>query len=60
MALTESTGLADETETGRKAQPVTSLQDLTIINAWDSETNTAKYMTFCLVTHDEEVYFGQS
>lgn len=40
--------------------PVTSLQDLTIIEAWDPEAKQPKYVTFYLVTPDEEVYFGQS
>ncbi|POR37654.1 Uncharacterized protein TPAR_02142 [Tolypocladium paradoxum] len=44
----------------RKAPAVTSLQDLTIIEAWDPGANKAKYVTFYLVTPDEEVYFGQS
>ncbi|KAH7208386.1 kinase-like domain-containing protein [Fusarium oxysporum] len=39
---------------------VTSLQDLTIIEAWDTEANKPKYVTFYLVTLDEEVFFGQS
>ncbi|KAF8858152.1 hypothetical protein BDZ45DRAFT_674123 [Acephala macrosclerotiorum] len=60
MAITESTRLADETESDRKPPPVASLRDLTIIEAWDSETNTPKYVTFYLITHDEEVFFGQS
>jgi hypothetical protein len=60
MALTESSSLAAEIESGRKPPLVSSLQDLTIIEAWDSETNMPKYITFYLVTPDEEVYFGQS
>jgi len=60
MAITEPTRLADKTESYRKPPPVTSLRDLTIIEAWDSETNTPNYVTFYLVTDDEEVYFGQS
>ncbi|KAF5027090.1 hypothetical protein F66182_802 [Fusarium sp. NRRL 66182] len=39
---------------------VTSLQDLTIIEAWDTEANKPRYVTFYLVTPDEEVFFGQS
>ncbi|KAF4454630.1 Protein kinase-like (PK-like) [Fusarium austroafricanum] len=39
---------------------VTSLQDLAIIEAWDTEANKPKYVTFYLVTPDEEVFFGQS
>ncbi|KAJ4317285.1 hypothetical protein N0V84_007421 [Fusarium piperis] len=40
--------------------PVLTLQDLTIIEAWDPEANRPKYVTFYLVTAGEEVYFGQS
>ncbi|KAJ4248759.1 hypothetical protein NW762_012597 [Fusarium torreyae] len=40
--------------------PVTSLQDLTIIEAWDTKANKPKYVTFYLVTPDEEVFFGHS
>lgn len=43
-----------------KAPKLTSLQDLTIIEAWDGERNAPKYVTFYLVTADEEVWFGQS
>jgi hypothetical protein len=39
---------------------VTSLRDLTIIETWDSETNTPKYVTFYYITRCEHVYFGQS
>jgi hypothetical protein len=39
---------------------VTSLRDLTIIEAWDTATNSSKYITFYLVTPDEVVYFGES
>lgn len=60
MTLTESTSLAEGTESSGKLSLVTSLQDLTIIEAWDSETNTSKYITFYIVNADEEVYFGQS
>lgn len=42
-----------------KPRPVTSLRDLTIIEALDSETDEPKYVTFYLVTADEEVWFGQ-
>jgi serine/threonine protein kinase len=43
----------------RKPPPVTSLRDLTIIEAWDSETDKPKYVTFYLVTSNDELYFGQ-
>jgi len=39
---------------------ITSLRDLTIIEAWDLETNTPKYVTFYYITQDEHVYFGKS
>ena len=39
---------------------MTALQDLTILEALDPETDEPKYVTFYLVTSDEEVYFGQS
>ncbi|POR36134.1 Uncharacterized protein TPAR_03658 [Tolypocladium paradoxum] len=44
----------------RKAPTVTSLQDLAIMEAWDTETNKPKYVTFYLVTSDDELYFGHS
>lgn len=47
-------------ESEKKPPAVESLQDLEIIEAWDSETDTPKYVTFYYVTQDEEVYFGQS
>ncbi|KAM0420946.1 hypothetical protein ACHAPT_011336 [Fusarium lateritium] len=40
--------------------PISSPRDLTMIEAWDPEANEPKYVTFYLVTPDEEVYFGQS
>lgn len=43
-----------------KAPKLSSLQDLTIIEAWDGDSNAPKYVTFYLVTADEEVWFGQS
>jgi hypothetical protein len=33
---------------------------LTIVEAWDPDTNSAKYITFYLITADEVVYFGES
>lgn len=47
-------------ETHGEHPTVTSLQDLTIIEAWETETNSSKYITFYLVTPDEVVYFGES
>ncbi|KAH6982175.1 kinase-like domain-containing protein [Ilyonectria sp. MPI-CAGE-AT-0026] len=46
--------------TDRKAPIITSYQDLTIIESWDSKTNTPKSVAFYHVTSDEVVYFGQS
>ncbi|CVK84543.1 uncharacterized protein FPRN_01998 [Fusarium proliferatum] len=40
--------------------PTRSLKDLTIIEAWDTETNKPRYVTFYHVTPDEEMFFGQS
>ncbi|KAK6080867.1 hypothetical protein SCUP234_04965 [Seiridium cupressi] len=39
---------------------VRSLQDLTIVEAWDPATNTAKYTTFYYITEVEGVWFGES
>ncbi|EXK49883.1 hypothetical protein FOMG_02362 [Fusarium oxysporum f. sp. melonis 26406] len=51
----------DPTIPPEKIRPtVTSLQDLTIIEAWDTEAIKPKYVTFYLVTLDKEVFFGQS
>lgn len=61
MTSLDSTSPENETEVDKKQLLVTSLQDLTIIEAWDSKiTETPKYITFYLVTDDEEVFFGQS
>ncbi|KAF7534119.1 hypothetical protein G7Z17_g13403 [Cylindrodendrum hubeiense] len=46
--------------TDRKPPTITSYQDLSIIESWDSKTNTPKYVTFYHVTSDEVVYFSQS
>ncbi|KAI2473117.1 kinase-like domain-containing protein [Annulohypoxylon bovei var. microspora] len=43
----------------RKSPILTSLQDLTIIEALDPETDEPKYVTFYVITPDEEFYFGQ-
>lgn len=45
---------------GHHTPKLTSLQDLTIIEAWDNKTNTPKYVTFYHVTAEEELWFGQS
>ncbi|CAL3971506.1 unnamed protein product [Diplocarpon coronariae] len=44
-----------------RAKPlIASLKDLTLVEAWDAETQAPKYVTFYHVTSDEVVYFGQS
>ncbi|KAK1768689.1 kinase-like domain-containing protein [Phialemonium atrogriseum] len=60
MSSPKSTSAEEGTASSKTPPIVTSLQDLTIIEAWDSERNTSKYITFYVVTPDEEVYFGQS
>ncbi len=60
MASNESTSLEGGTHSARRTPTVSSFQDLTIIEAWDSQTKKPKYVTFYHVTDDEEVYFGQS
>ncbi|KAK5988163.1 hypothetical protein PT974_12303 [Cladobotryum mycophilum] len=49
-----------EDKSESKPPSITSLQDLTIIESWDTETKTAKYVTFYHITPEEEVFFGQS
>ena len=39
---------------------VSSLRDLTIIEAFDQGASESKYVTFYLVTPEDELYFGQS
>lgn len=55
-----STNSADGTSLQREPSKLTSLQDLTIIEAWDSMTSTPKYVTFYFVSEIDELYFGQS
>jgi serine/threonine protein kinase len=55
-----SNSSGERAEDTKKAPILTSLRDLTIIEAWDSENNTSKYITFYVITPDEEVWFGQS
>ncbi|TPX18686.1 uncharacterized protein E0L32_002543 [Thyridium curvatum] len=47
-------------ETHGEPPTISSLQDLTIVEAWDLDTNSSKYITFYLVTAEEVVYFGES
>lgn len=60
MALTESPSPNGGNGSEREPPTITSLRDLTIIEAWDSGANAPKYITFYHVTNNEEVYFGQS
>lgn len=39
---------------------VFSITDLTIVKAWDPDTNSSKYITFRVITPDEAVFFGES
>ncbi|AEO70700.1 uncharacterized protein THITE_2122389 [Thermothielavioides terrestris NRRL 8126] len=53
-----ASGSADSSP--EKKPPVLStLQDLTILEAFDQGATEAKYVTFYLVTAEDEVYFGQ-
>jgi serine/threonine protein kinase len=40
--------------------PVTALEDLTKLEAWNEDMTAIKYLTFYIVTNDEEVYFGET
>ncbi|KAK6506487.1 hypothetical protein TWF506_011394 [Arthrobotrys conoides] len=61
MSVTEPSNFDGKETNYRGNRPIVrSRQDLTLIEAWDSETNKPKYTTFYLVTDDEEVYFGES
>ena len=52
---------SDTTEISQKKPPVvSSLRDLTIIEAFDQGASESKYVTFYLVTPEDELYFGQS
>ncbi|KGQ10117.1 Serine/threonine-protein kinase/endoribonuclease IRE2 [Beauveria bassiana D1-5] len=46
-------------ESSDKKPPVLSLQDLTIVEAFDQGATQAKYVTFYQVTREDELYFGQ-
>ncbi|KAJ0168374.1 Serine/threonine-protein kinase/endoribonuclease IRE2 [Colletotrichum tanaceti] len=55
--------LPSETETdsqSTQAPKLTSLQDLTLVEAWDPKTNAPKYVTFYHITDEAELWFGQS
>ncbi|OAQ97387.1 hypothetical protein LLEC1_04214 [Akanthomyces lecanii] len=46
-------------ESSDEKPPVLSLQDLTIVEAFDPGATEAKYVTFYQVTPEDELYFGQ-
>ena len=50
---------AVNTSSERKSPVALGLQDLTILEAFDQGATVAKYVTFYLVTAEDEVYFGQ-
>ncbi|KAF2815994.1 kinase-like protein [Mytilinidion resinicola] len=62
MASTASASTTDIPKDAEEASVLSSisLQNLTILEAWDAENDTPEYITFYHVTKDEEVYFGQS
>ncbi|KAL0766518.1 hypothetical protein CaCOL14_010963 [Colletotrichum acutatum] len=39
---------------------ITSLQDLTLIEAWDNDANAPNYVTFYHITDEAELWFAQS
>jgi len=49
-----------ETPPRKRAPPLKSIRDLTLVEAWDTERKKPKYVTFYLITPEEEVFFGQS
>ncbi len=52
---------SDPTEAcSRNLQPVTSLYDLVMVEAWNAATNKSRSVTWYFVNADEEVYFGHS
>ncbi|KAI1132463.1 kinase-like domain-containing protein [Nemania abortiva] len=46
-------------DTRIKRPILTSLQDLTILEALDPDTDEVKYVTFYHITSDDDLYFGQ-
>ncbi|KAL2173070.1 kinase-like domain-containing protein [Thermothelomyces heterothallicus CBS 202.75] len=54
MTVSESGNMSEE-----KRPVVSSLQDLTIMEAFDRGATESKYVTFYLVTPEDELYFGQ-
>lgn len=50
---------AADLDSGKIAPVLSGLQDLTIIEAFDQGATVAKYVTFYLVTAEDEVCFGQ-
>ncbi len=60
MALPELASPQNMSDPYSGSTPLKSLQDLTIIEARDPGASASKYITFYLVTPNEELYFGQS
>lgn len=54
-----STDIEGNSQASEARPTITSLQDLTLIEAWDSKLRKPKYTTFYHVTPEEEVWFGQ-
>ena len=55
MAASDTTAISQ-----KKPPVVSSLRDLTIIEAFSQGASESKYVTFYLVTPEDELYFGQS
>lgn len=52
-------GASGTVERSDQKLPVLSLQDLTIMEAFDQGASEAKYVTFYHVTSEDELNFGQ-
>jgi serine/threonine protein kinase len=55
MAASDTADISSE----KKPPVLPSLRDLSIIEAFDQGASVAKYVTFYLVTAEDELYFGQ-
>ncbi|KXH32414.1 hypothetical protein CNYM01_00962 [Colletotrichum nymphaeae SA-01] len=55
-----SSNPAESRQMGHVQPTITSLQDLTLIEAWDNDANAPKYVTFYHITDEAELWFGQS
>ncbi|EXF77631.1 hypothetical protein CFIO01_03970 [Colletotrichum fioriniae PJ7] len=51
---------AQRSQLGPLKPTITSLRDLTLIEAWDNDANAPKYVTFYHITDEAELWFGQS